>query len=203
MRVATAGDGEGRTLVAWSAFDTTPGIRARRVKVLITSWSKLLGDTCTQATECGSGLCVEGVCCDSACGGGLGCQTCAARNGHGTAGHCTATTGDSCSDGDLCTRTDLCTATATCAGTAYTCPAPAPCQESVACNGDNGCLTTNRADGTACDGGGSCKQGACVAPPGIGAVLGLSCGSGPAGPEALLLALLLLAFAGRRAGSRS
>ena len=253
-RVSTAGDGEGRTLVAWSAFDATPGVRARRVKILIASWSKLLGDPCAQASDCGSGLCVEGVCCDTACGGGLGCQTCAARNGHGIAGHCSPTTGDSCSDGNACTAGETCNASGTCAGgstvtcsvaplscdlssscngtatctvvkksdtsgcddgnpctygdkctggvcagTPRSCTPPA-CQVASACNGLNECNFTPAPDGADCEGG-SCKQGACVAGP--GAVLGLTCGSGPAGPEALLLALLLLAFAGRRAGRRA
>lgn len=120
--VATAGDGEGRTLIAYNVFDQAPGVRAQRVRVRLASFAKLPGDACTLAGECGSGLCVEGFCCPMSC--------------------------------------------------------PA----------------------------GTCQGGVCKAAPGgdgPGAALGFSCGSGPAGPEALLLAMALLGLVTRRSGSHS
>ena len=41
------------------------------------------GSPCTAATQCGTGFCVDGVCCDSACGGGddTDCQACSAAAG--------------------------------------------------------------------------------------------------------------------------
>lgn len=44
------------------------------------------GDACLAGTECTSGICVEGVCCDRACGGA--CASCLAVNTGGTTGHC-------------------------------------------------------------------------------------------------------------------
>ena len=43
------------------------------------------GTACLTSAECGSGFCVDGVCCNSACGGA--CQTCAQA---GSIGTCTA-----------------------------------------------------------------------------------------------------------------
>ncbi len=123
---ATAGDGVGRTLLAYGAFDPAPGVRAQRIKVRLASYLKLPGDACALAGECASGLCVEGFCCPTSCPSGT-CQ------------------------------------------------------------------------------GGTCGAGPGQAGPraGPGAALGFSCGSGPAGPEALLLAMALLGLAARRSRSHS
>jgi hypothetical protein len=169
--VSSAGDGEGRTLIAYTAFDPTPGVRANRVKVRLASYAKLLGNPCTTAGECGSGFCVEGVCCDTACSpGASGCQTCSARNGHGTAGHCAVTLNDACDDGVACTSGDHCNAAAACVGTSYACTAT-QCQASSSCDGLGGCAVVNKPDTTACDDGNpctyadQCSAGACAGTP--------------------------------------
>lgn len=43
-----------------------------------------LGDGCTLATDCQSGFCADGVCCNSACGGTNDCQSCNAPGSVGT-----------------------------------------------------------------------------------------------------------------------
>ncbi len=48
---------------------------------------KLNGQTCSTASDCGSGFCVDGLCCNSACGGQ--CQACDVA---GTLGTCTTVT---------------------------------------------------------------------------------------------------------------
>lgn len=157
--VALAGDGEGRTLVAYTVFDQGIGVRAKRVRVRLASYAKLLGDPCATGTECGSGACVEGVCCDTACGGGTSpCLTCSSRNGHGTPGRCTATTGDTCSDGQACTANDRCDAGGACSGTPYACTAT-QCQASVACDGAGGCTAVDRPNDTPCDDLAACTHG--------------------------------------------
>ncbi|MEZ4327236.1 MAG: calcium-binding EGF-like domain-containing protein [Polyangiales bacterium] len=52
------------------------------------------GDACTTSEECGSGFCVDGVCCDSACGGT--CQACSVAVGGSADGSCTGIVGVDC-----------------------------------------------------------------------------------------------------------
>src|SRR5262245_10372999 len=49
------------------------------------------GSLCLGAFECDSGFCVDGVCCNTACGGGAkdDCQVCSAATGAQTNGVCT------------------------------------------------------------------------------------------------------------------
>jgi len=48
------------------------------------------GLVCTEATQCSSGACVDGVCCDTACGGGdpSDCQACSTAAGASSNGTC-------------------------------------------------------------------------------------------------------------------
>ncbi|MCS6798456.1 MAG: hypothetical protein NZ898_07995, partial [Myxococcota bacterium] len=50
------------------------------------------GEPCTSASQCLSGFCVDGVCCESACGGGASddCQACSTDSGGSRNGRCTA-----------------------------------------------------------------------------------------------------------------
>lgn len=170
--VALAGDGEGRTLVAYTVFDQGLGVRARRVRIRLASYSKLLGDPCLAGTECASGFCAEGVCCDGACGGGTDpCRTCAARGGFGAVGHCTVTAGATCDDGQACTRTDVCSPAGACGGTGYTCTAT-QCQASISCDGAGGCVPVNRPNTTPCDDGNPCTHGdACAGGACVGSAI--------------------------------
>ncbi len=49
------------------------------------------GRACTQASDCESGFCVDGVCCNEACGGGVltDCRACSVDAGATHNGHCT------------------------------------------------------------------------------------------------------------------
>ncbi len=52
-----------------------------------------LGSPCSNASECGSGFCVDGVCCNSACAGGTtDCQACSVAAGGSQDGTCSAIT---------------------------------------------------------------------------------------------------------------
>lgn len=100
------------------------------------------GDTCSMAGECLSGNCVDGVCCNVACGGA--CQAC---NVAGTVGTCTNITAgqdpaNECANG--------------------ACNGSGACQKQLgdACGGAGECGSGFCADGVCCDAG---CMGTCVA----------------------------------------
>lgn len=81
-----------------------------------------VGDPCTLATDCGTGQCVDGVCCDAPCAGGTSdCQACSnALTGAGD-GHCT-------------TLSTTVAPTVVCRAPAGVCDRPETCQSfSAAC----------------------------------------------------------------------
>ncbi|MDQ3033427.1 MAG: hypothetical protein M3Y87_13495, partial [Myxococcota bacterium] len=79
----------GRALIAYSTYDSTPGVTAMRV-VTRTIDTDPLGATCSNDLQCESGSCVDGVCCNSACGGGAtnDCQACSVAAGAAVDGTC-------------------------------------------------------------------------------------------------------------------
>jgi hypothetical protein len=81
------------------------------------------GRPCSQGYECGSGFCVDGFCCNEACGGGASaCQTCAKALGAPRDGTCGAALA-----GTICRAAGGCDLGATCDGANRVCPAnPAP-----------------------------------------------------------------------------
>ncbi len=135
----------------------------------IGSCSKANGQTCAQASECGSGFCVDNVCCGSACNGA--CQACsAATKGAGADGVCGSaqigtdphadcalqlasscgTTG-SCNGSGACSRypaSTICNA-ASCSGTTL--------NKEDFCNGSGTCVDS----GTQPCGNYLCAGGAC------------------------------------------
>ncbi|MFT3774784.1 MAG: kelch repeat-containing protein [Minicystis sp.] len=55
------------------------------------------GAACSASNQCSSGFCVDGVCCNTACGGGANdCQACSVAAGASQDGTCTALTTGSC-----------------------------------------------------------------------------------------------------------
>jgi MYXO-CTERM domain-containing protein len=108
------------------------------------------GSACSAGRECGSGFCVEKVCCDSACDGT--CQACTAAN---------KASGDDGACGDAKAGTDAHDDCATAA--AATCQRDGTCDGAGACRlylegipcGDTNC-EDNVQTGHACDGKGTC-----------------------------------------------
>jgi hypothetical protein len=107
------------------------------------------GTACKYDPECASGFCVEGVCCDTACGGGLACQSCTARRkGSGADGTCgTVLPGNDpdkkcvLDNGGACTTKDACNSgfcvqgvccDDECSGSCRTC-ATGSCKETPTC----------------------------------------------------------------------
>ena len=142
------------------------------------------GGGCTRDEMCGSGFCVGGFCCNSACDSppsqcqGVGmCST-------GTCAY-PVNTGASCDDGSQCTSGDTCNDRGTCAGTpAVTCNTPpgqchaaagtcvpstgaceyTPLPATASCDDEKACTLDNK-----CDGNGTCGAGTpktCNTPPG-------------------------------------
>ncbi len=132
------------------------------------------GSVCTSDDKCGSGFCVDGVCCDNACNSPQTCRGTGVCNAPGKVGICTypVTPNVACSDGNGCTLNDKCDANGACvAGPAKTCnSAPGQCYGSAgtckpltgaceypplpstqSCNDNNNCTTTDR-----CNGSGTC-----------------------------------------------
>ncbi len=69
-------------LTAYARFDTTPGVSSDRIRTRLVSVAA--GEACLAAADCASGNCVDGVCCNTECGGGdtSDCQACRSRREH-------------------------------------------------------------------------------------------------------------------------
>lgn len=85
-----------------------------------------LGDGCALATDCQSGFCADGVCCDSACGAANDCQMCNAPGSVGTCVLAPAATGCRAS-------ISACDAPEVCDGMNAACPADAVLPAGTAC----------------------------------------------------------------------
>jgi hypothetical protein len=144
----------GTTAVACSARDAAGNESSGTFNVTVRA--STLGKPCVSDPSCGVGaLCIDGVCCENACGGGVtsDCQACSIAAGGSADGLCTAvsaghvcrgSTGacdavEACDgssfacpadalypNGTVCAAGDKCHAPAVCSGSVATCPAPAP-----------------------------------------------------------------------------
>ncbi len=115
--------------------------------------AKTSGEACSCNAQCGSGFCVDGVCCTSACT--EGCKTCAAP---GTVGTCVnRSSGDAPRVASTCVKTAVstCGADGTCdgSGACRKYPVNTMCKPGM-CDGDA------VVGSYACDGAGHCKPGA-------------------------------------------
>ncbi len=120
------------------------------------------GDACSAAAQCISGFCADGVCCNTACGGGdtNDCQACSQGAGAPSNGTCASRANWSgCSDGNACTQTDTCQ-NGTCTGAnPKSCPVADSCHNASTCDTATGvCSTAAKTDGTACNDGNACTQ---------------------------------------------
>ncbi len=90
------------------------------------------GDACTAGAECGSGFCVDGVCCNTACGGGAAdCQAC---NLSGSAGSCSPLPANT----ECRAANGVCDVAETCNGSSPSCPADGFAAASTECRGATG-----------------------------------------------------------------
>lgn len=130
------------------------------------------GELCIDGFPCLAGFCVDGVCCDTECGGGdtTDCQACSVAAGAEVDGVCGPANAETI-----------------CREAAGPCDAPETCDgESLACPDDD----PSALDGQPCDdvSGGVCGDGQCVA--GTGGDDGCSCRAGSGQPGASWARLL-------------
>ena len=95
----------------------------------------LLGAPCASASECAGGLCVDGVCCESACDGP--CDSCNQAGQEGLCQPAIEKTPDPLCDPYLCGGSGSCTAT---------CQTTADCAPDSACNASGECVAAPTAD---------------------------------------------------------
>ncbi len=140
------------------------------------------GNPCAAASECASGFCVDGVCCEAACGNGAAdCKACSVALGSALDGKCdSVSNGSACSDGNGCTQTDTCQSGVCMGGNAVTCTALDQCHTAGTCSA-GACTNPNKANGTACNDGNACttadacQNGTCTG--GSAAPNGTVCGA--------------------------
>jgi MYXO-CTERM domain-containing protein len=139
----------GKTLVTYSRHDVLSPFEALRAR------GRFFGQaqSCASPSDCSSGFCVDGVCCNSACGGGvpddcLGCSLAAGASVDGTCGPVAA--------GQVCrAATDACALPATCDGVSTACPANPTAPAGTPCRGAS----------AACDVAASCTGSSTACPP--------------------------------------
>ncbi|XYH97831.1 hypothetical protein ACMHYB_60445 [Sorangium sp. So ce1128] len=164
--VSVAVSGDGSTAVVGASLDDVGG-NSDQGSAYVFVLAKGNGDACAAADECASSFCVDGVCCNSACGGGAtDCQACSVAAGAAVNGTCGPLTGNACNDGDACTTNDTCSAGA-CVGVPPNCDDSNVCTND-SCNPSTGCVHTNVSNGTQCNDGSACttndtcQSGTCV-----------------------------------------
>ena len=111
------------------------------------------GIACTSASQCSSGFCVDGVCCNTACGGGaVDCQACSTAAGGPVDGTCSML-----SSTTVCRpAAGMCDEAETCTGASPTCPtdlfkvsgtvcrvAAGLCDEAEVCSGSSAACPTD------------------------------------------------------------
>jgi hypothetical protein len=136
----------------------------------------LVGHACSDATDCATESCEDGVCCDAACT--APCATCAAPGGEGICGlrdagsrprdGCLALCDGASSDCPQgCDEDDDCVSGASCqAGVCA--PLPPPDPSGTPCDDDGACASGHCADGVCCDSACDAPCGACDLPDSVG-----------------------------------
>jgi len=135
MRPALASlSGAGHFVVGYEQHAVAPSserrVKLRRVEDLAN------GAACTQDAACQSGFCVDGVCCESACGGGntSDCQACGVAAGGTADGVCGAVRANAAV---VCRPSAVaCDVAEVCDGASTTCPADEPSASEPDLSGD-------------------------------------------------------------------
>ncbi len=192
---AVASPGQGKYMLTYARFSSAAGDGAFRIRGRLVTELKAGSVACTTGKACKSGFCVDGVCCDTACGGGAAgdCQACSVASGakaDGTCGPvkagatCRAAAGpcdtiETCDGATLTCKADALKAKGTvCRGALGTCDQAESCSGSSAqCPADLRLPagTACRAAAGACDKGETCDGAAATCPADTYLAIGKSC----------------------------
>lgn len=156
--VALAGD-----TLAIGAVDADDGVAFSRGALYVFRYAKSKGDPCSSASECTSGSCVDGVCCDTECGAGspLDCQSCGMAMGGAVDGTC----GPSVS-GTICRASSgTCDVADACDGISPHCPQDVFQPDGAEC----------RASAGLCDTSEECSGDSPICPPDSLQAAGVAC----------------------------
>jgi hypothetical protein len=182
----------GQVLVTYQRFDPKAPYGSDRIRGRFVSDLLPSGDDCTQGTQCASGHCGQGVCCDDECTGA--CESCLGAHTSEEDGTCAPVAVGTdpkslCADegASSCGTTGVCNATGSCA--LY--PASTPCGSPVcdgtllkdqSCDGSGACVPEAEGDDCAPF---TCSSGACDDPCGGDSecVAGYFCSSGSCVPK--------------------
>jgi hypothetical protein len=126
------------TAVVGAPFNNTAGADSGTAYVFLRA---SVGQACSVNADCETNFCVDGVCCNSACGGTntTDCQACSVAAGATQDGLCGLR-----SAGALCrTSVGACDVAETCNGSSDTCPANVFAAAGTPCNDDNACTQTD------------------------------------------------------------
>jgi len=170
--------------------------------VLVDRIGEQNGTACTAPNQCSSGFCVDGVCCNSACGDGAAdCQACSRAQNGKTNGECTPlrTSGvvcraaaGTCDDAETCSTSST-TCPANARNTGRVCRAAAGvCDKAETCNGSSDSCpsdaklsssTVCRAAAGACDRAETCNGSSNSCPSDTKQPSGMVCGPTPSPNE--------------------
>jgi len=148
----------GRTTVTCTARDAAGNESQSSFPIEVSG----LGAPCTASSECGTGSCVDGVCCATACGNGAttDCQACSVAMGGSTDGTCTPVVPT-----HTCRPSaGVCDVAETCDGTSLACPADAYVEG-----------TTCRDSAGTCDPAETCTGTSAACPADVKASAGTTC----------------------------
>lgn len=139
---------QGNTLIAGASLAAASGkTNAGAGYFFAAIPAKTDGSTCSEASDCQSNFCIDGVCCNTACGDGAltDCEACSVARGAASDGTCAAVkAGNSCR-----AAVGGCDEAEVCDGTARTCPANRFKASGTACRPALGdCDIAETCDGT-------------------------------------------------------
>ncbi len=145
MKLVSGASGE--ALLAYKRY--SPTLANQRVFVRRVSPTVTFGTACVTSADCAGRPCVDSVCCNSACGGGVtnDCQACSIAAGAALDGIC-----GPAKLGTVCRASaGACDLAETCNGASIVCPADGRATDGTSCD-----------DGLVCNGTSTCTAGACT-----------------------------------------